>query len=362
MGSRKMQDINKEAITMKKALIGCLLSIFIITVSGHVGAATKEKTEIQIYSAKFGGVNYLAGLTLAELLNKNHPWLRATNLETTGAQENTKKDYDDLKQRAKTLRLGVGHVYWEAKNGRAPLFTQKYEGMKLILTFAVSLSGLVATSNPNIHEPKDLIGKRVGIGEKGSAFLVESQFLFRDCWGILDKIRPEYLDFKGARDAFMDGLIDAVFCSGQLPAKGKYVMHPLMQEALRLKKGLHFVNITKEDLARGSKISGWPIAGMNVPVGAFAPNIPARELMVYNTHLMLWAYADVNEEIVYETVKMAHENISKFGEANVAMKIMSEGAFAWLPASSLDEVHPGALKYYKEKGIKVLIGESRPQL
>jgi hypothetical protein len=44
------------------------------------------------------------------------------------------------------------------------------------------------------------------------------------------------------------------------------------------------------------------------------------------------------------------------------MKIMSEGAFAWLPASSLDEVHPGALKYYKEKGIKVLIGESRPQL
>lgn len=345
---------------MKKIL---LISLILIGVTALTmgECAAQPKKEIVIYSARFGGINYLAGLALAEMINKTHPWLRATNLESTGSIENVRRDYDNPSMKAKTVRLGVGHVFWAAKNGQAPVFEKKYKGMKVIFSHAITLSGLFATTDPNIKEPQDLVGKKVGVGEKGSAFLVETQFLLRDCWGIWDKIKPEYLGFKAARDAFMDGLLDAVYCSGNYPGKGRYGVHPLMKEAVQLKKGLHFVTLTKEDLDRGAKASGWPVGTMIVPAGAFARNVPVQDLVVYNTHLMVWAYSDLDEGIVYEIVKTAHNNIKKFGDAHVSMKVMSPEVMAWLPASSEDEVHPGALKYYKEQGIKVSVGGAKPK-
>jgi len=346
---------------MKKIIL-ITLTLMMFTTINLGDCAAQPKKEILVYSAKFGGINYVAGLTVAELLNKTHPWIRATNMESTGSVENIKRDADNPKMKAKTLRAGVGQVYWSGRQGIAPLFDKKYEDMRLMFSAAVSMCGLFATTNPKIQSPKDLIGKRVGVGEKGSAFLVETQFILKDCWGIWDKIKPEYLGFKPARDAFMDGLVDAVYSPGNLPGKGKYGIHPLMKSALQLKKGLHFVSLTKEELDKGAKKRGWSISPMTLPAGGLKANVPAKDTMVYNTQLMFWAYSDMPENIAYEIIKTVHTNIKKFNEAHAAMRIMSPEVMAWLPAATEDEIHPGALKYYKEKGIKISIGGNRPEL
>jgi hypothetical protein len=44
------------------------------------------------------------------------------------------------------------------------------------------------------------------------------------------------------------------------------------------------------------------------------------------------------------------------------MRIISPEVMAWLPSVSEDDVHPGALKYYKEKGIPLSIGGIAPKL
>ncbi len=44
------------------------------------------------------------------------------------------------------------------------------------------------------------------------------------------------------------------------------------------------------------------------------------------------------------------------------MRIMSPKIMGWLPASSEAEIHPGALKYYKENGIPITIGGAVPKL
>ena len=344
---------------MRKLIVSSLIVIFAITMNLGVSFA-KEKKEILIYSARFGGVNYMAGVTLAELLNKNHPSIKASCLESAGSIENIKRGADDPNDRAKTVRLGVSFPYWAAKDGLAPLFKRKHENMKLMFSHMISLGGLVATADPNIRVPADLKGKRVGVGERGSAFLVETQLLLRDMWGIWDQIKPEYLGFKAARDAFMDGLIDAVYSPGNVPGKGKYGVHPLMKSALQLKKGLHFVQLTEEDVAKGAKASGWPLSTMVVPSGSFRKNVPDQDAVVFNSVLMFWAYEDLPADIAYEITKIAHENTKKFGEAHAAMRIMSPETMTFLPAASEQEIHPGALKYYKEKGVPLLIGGKTP--
>ena len=345
---------------MRKLMAIAVILIMFGTINLGTSFSQPEK-EIRIYSARFGGIVYMAGVTMSELLNKKHPWLRATNLESAGTIENIKRDYDNPKMKADTLRFGVSIGYFTGRLGQAP-FKKKYEGMKPIFSYAISTSGYFATTDPKIQTPKDLIGKKVGVGERGSAFLAETMFLLKDCWNVWDQIKPEYLGFKAARDAFMDGLIDVVYCPGNMPGKNKYAIHPLMKNALQLKKGLHFIKLTKEDLMRGKEKAGWPVSTWTVPAKSINGQLPVEDANVFTLQLLAWAYEGLPEEIVYEVVKTAHQNIDSFHKAHAAMRIMSPEVMAWLPSVSEQDVHPGALKYYKEQGIPLSLNGATPNI
>lgn len=320
----------------------------------------REKVELAIYSARFGGVNYLAGVKLADLLTKKHPWIKATNLETSGSVENTKKDDTDPAMKAKTFRAGTGTVFWPGVLGQAPLFDKKYNG-KWAFTHGISLSGIFASINPNIKKPQDLIGKKIAVGEKGSAFYAEALFTLKDCWGIWDQIKPEYLAFNAAKDALMDGLVDAINAPGQWSSGTQLTLVPLMTEVLKLKQ-VYLITQTQEDISRGNKASGWTVSSIKIPVGAFAPNVPSEEIIVYPNPLGFWAYPELSEEIVYEITKLAYENIAELNQVTDAMRAMNPQTMAWLPSANAGEVHPGAAKFYKEKGLKMYIGGEAPPI
>jgi TRAP transporter TAXI family solute receptor len=316
--------------------------------------AVKDKVELAIYSARFGGVNYLAGVKMADLLTKKHPWIKATNLETSGSIENTKKDDGNAALLAKSFRAGTGTVFWPSVLGQAPLFDKKYN-CKWAFTDAISLSGIFASTNPNIRKPGDLIGKKVAVGEKGSALYVEALFTLRDCWGIWDQIKPEYLGFNAAKDALMDGLIDVVNAPGQWSGGTKLELHPLMTEVIKLKP-VYLISETQEDINKGMKATGWTVSTLKIPAGAFAPNVPSEEIIIYTNPLGFWAYPELSTDIVYEITKLAYDNISEINQVHNALKAMNPDTMAWLPAANESEVHPGALKFYKEKGMKMYIG------
>jgi len=157
----------------------------------------------------------------------------------------------------------------------------------------------------------------------------------------------------------MDGLIDVIYSPGHWCGGDKFILHPLMTEPLQV-KDIHFIPLTHEELERGSKISGWPCSTKIVPAGAFAPNVPAQDMLAIINMLGWYAYPEVDDEILYEAVRVAYEHMEAFGEAHVGMTVMSPETIAWLPAASEAEVHPGALKYYQENGIKVSVGGASP--
>lgn len=347
---------------MKKALTTMALSFLFASVitsfpSDLRAESQPQETEIKIYSAEFGGISYTIAAGFAKLVTKKHPWLRVTNLETAGSIYNVKVGADDPKDRAISIRQETSPVFWTGTKGQDP-FDRKY-GLKSLMTYMAS-SYVVVTDDPAIRKPQDLKGKRVSVGSPASSFLVEAQFMLKDCWGIWNDIKHEWLGFKASRDAFMDRLVDAVVTPAIMVSPTKFVIHPLMGEVIRLRK-LYFIGLTPEELKRGKAESGWPVSSIVIPAGAFAKGMPEKDMLSWTLTLSHCAYPELDEKVAYEYVKMAHENVKAFAGFHAAAKIMQlPGVMSWTPAVSLDEVHPGALKYFKEQGMKVYFGGDTP--
>jgi len=79
------------------------------------------------------------------------------------------------------------------------------------------------------------------------------------------------------------------------------------------------------------------IAGVSVPMEIFADSTA-------------WMVApEFPEELAYETTKLIINNIKTFGEVHALGKLMSTTAmpYGW----DVKDIHPGALRAYKEAGL-----------
>jgi uncharacterized protein len=315
--------------------------------------------EIELPSGKFGGFAYINGTGLADVINKNSKWLKATNLEVPGGIENIKKDYDSAEKKAHSVRVASGTVFWNAIAGAAP-FTQKYSP-KSIFTFNVPIN-YFATMDASIKKIEDLAGKKVMVGGRGSSQMSDVMFILQDCYSVWDKVDQQYLDFTSAKDNFMDGLLPAIIGSGGWEGGSKFSLRPDMIEIVRVKGDkVYFVGQTAESVAAGAKKRGWPVAALKIPAKSLTETLPVTDMYTFAGQLGWFAYPEVPEDVVYEICRVVYENRDTFGKLDSSFKMMSDPqGLAFMAAANESEVHPGALKFYKEKSLKLFIGGESP--
>lgn len=119
--------------------------------------------------------------------------------------------------------------------------------------------------------------------------------------------------------------------------------------------------VEPEDFDRGSEDNNWPLfSKFVIPPNAVTTDLPTEPRLGYLLQYITLAHESVPDEVIYEIVKTCAENIEKFRDAHASLGIMSPEVMAWLPVKSEDEIHPGALKYYKEQGITILMNGENP--
>ncbi|MBW1802663.1 MAG: hypothetical protein JRJ85_18255 [Deltaproteobacteria bacterium] len=75
---------------MKKSLVGLFVTVLVISVafglivSGSALASGKKPYKIEIYTYKVGSFTYAAGVALADFINQNSKFLKATAIEAPG--------------------------------------------------------------------------------------------------------------------------------------------------------------------------------------------------------------------------------------------------------------------------------------
>jgi len=301
-------------------------------------AMAQEKINLSIGTGGTGGVYYPLGGGLANVLSKHVPGMAATAEVTGGSVDNLKL-------------IGTGKPYLGFAMSDAALDAakgeDKFKGQKVPLrTLAVLYPNrmhVVSVEGTGVSSMKDLKGKRVSTGSPGSATEVMA-FRVIEAAG-LDKdkdMKRERLGVAESVNALKDKKIDAFFWVGGLPTaavtdlaatpgvKIKMIDHAETVAPMNKKYG----NLYVEDVIPKSTYSGMT-----------ADN---KQATVMN---ILVAHENLSEQAAYNIVKAVFENRDEL------IAVHKEAANFKLEnqktAATPVPFHPGALKYFKEKGVKM---------
>jgi len=312
-------------------------------------AAKHPIVNLELLGSSFGGSSYLNAFSMADILKKHHPWLRGSPRETFGSVDALRTVGNDPALRKKALWCGADSTMWIATIGVTP-FKKKYTGLKYVAFLKSHGEGYV-TLNPNIKTKEDLIGKRVAQGPRGGGLGLMADMVLRDCYGLYDKVEAKYMDYTAAKNALADGLVDAAYQWVDY-VEGKYIPNRAITE-LMLTRKVYFVPVTQKDIDRGRKASGLPYAVWLVPAKALGATQPKDLPMFFTANNNWCCYEDVPSEYIYEFVKAIADNDKLFKNYFYEGALIQKKTIGQVPINNENDVHPGALKYFKEHGIKV---------
>jgi hypothetical protein len=326
---------------MKKALvIGIALVFgFAIFMVGTPTTAQAKTTFVTIGTGGITGVYYPTGGAIAKMVNKKRKeyGIRATVESTGGSVFNVNAIMSgDLEfgvvQSDRQYQAMKGLAEWKDKGPQKDL--------RAVFSIHPESITLVAAVDAGIKDISDLKGKRVNIGNPGSGQRQNSI-------DALNAVGLDYLtDFhaegiKAAESAglLQDGRIDAFFYT---------VGHPngSIKEATAGKRKVLFASITGID----KLLAKYPYYAKAVIPITFYPNAVNKEdVQTFGVKATFVTSAKVPDNVVYAITKEVFENFESFKKLHPAYKVLTKkGMLEGLSAP----IHPGAMKYYKEAGLK----------
>ena len=300
--------------------------------------ATKSQATLSIATGGTGGVYYPMGGGLAAILSKHVPGMQATAEVTGGSVANlqligTGKPY---------IAFSMTDAALDALKGEDK-FKDKPVPVRTLMSLDPNRMHVVTIEGTGVNSMKDLKGKRVSTGSGGSATEVMA-FRVIEAAG-LDKDRDMTRERLGVAEsvaALKDRKIDAFFWVGGLPTaavtdlanspgvKIKMVDHADLVPAMNKKYGNLYVRDTiGKDVYKGMEKDNAQATVMNILV----------------------AHEKMDDKTAYDIVKAAfdhREELIRVHKEAENLKLENQKK----EASPLPW-HPGAVKYFAEKGLKL---------
>ena len=302
------------------------------------GIAFAQIKAISIATGGTGGVYYPLGGGLANVLSKEIPGLQATAEVTGGSVDNLKL----INSGQSELAFVMADAALDALNGE-----DKFKGSKVpvrtLMVLYPNQMHVVTIEGTGIEKLADLKGKRVSTGSPGSATEVMA-FRVIEAAG-LDKdkdMKRERLGVAESVNAIKDRKIDAFFWVGGLPTAA--VTDLAATPGVKMKMIDHSEVVDKMNAKHGNLYAASVIKAGVYP----SQDKDNKNTVVWN---ILVANASLPDEMAYKVVKTmiekkadlvaVHQEAKSFSLDN---QIKSNSSIPW---------HPGAVKYFAEKGVKM---------
>jgi len=319
-----------------KRLITVLVAVVAAFGVAMAGAQDK-KTRISIGTGGTGGVYYPLGGGLAALISKYVPGVEATAEVTAGSIANLQL----IDSGKSEIGFTMADAAWDAANG-LDKFNGKRVPLRTIAVFYPNRMHVVTIEGTGINSMKDLKGKRVSTGAPVSGTEVTALRLI-EAAGIDPKdMTRERLSVAESVAALKDRKIDAFFWVGGVPT-------PSITD-LAATPGIKVKLINHGEAADNLRKKYGPIYIQNQILANAYPGETQT-----TTNIDVWNLLVVpensDEKLVYEIVK------TLFEKKDELVRVHKDAAFLDLAnqASGASPIafHPGAVRYFKEKGITV---------
>src|SRR3982075_56469 len=316
-------------------------TVLAITLSmglGLAGIVNAQQKTMSIGTGGTGGGYYPLGGAIANVLSKALPNVQATAEVTGGSIDNLKLIGAGQSELAFTMAdaaLDAMQGHDKFKNNKVPLQT--------LLVVYPNRMHVVTVEGTGIQTMADLKGKRVSTGSPGGATEVMA-FRVIEAAG-LDKdkdMKRERLGVAESVNAIKDRKIDAFFWVGGLPTAA--VTDLAATPGVKMKMIDHSEVVAKMNAKHGNIYDASLIKAGVYP----SQDKDNKNTVVWN---ILVANASLPDEMAYKVVKTmiekkadlvaVHQEAKSFSLDN---QIKSNSSIPW---------HPGAVKYFAEKGVKM---------
>ncbi len=304
--------------------------------AGLVLTAHAQQKTMAIGTGGTGGVYYPLGGAVANVLSKNLPNVQATAEVTGGSVDNLKLIGTGQSEMGFTMADAALNAYKgedKFKSGKIPLQT--------LLVVYPNRMHVVTVEGTGIEKMSDMKGKRISTGSPGSATEVMA-FRVIEAAG-LDKdkdMKRERLGVAESVNAIKDGKIDAFFWVGGIPTAA--VTDLAATPGVKMKLVDHSETVDKMNEKYGKLYTASTIKAGSYP-GYDKENKIAE---VWN---LIVTGDKMSNDDAYKIVKTLVEK--KADLVAVHKEALSFSLDNQIQTRSPVPFHPGALKYFKEKGV-----------
>lgn len=302
------------------------------------GLLPAQAANISIATGGTGGVYYPIGGGIAQLLSKKVPGMEATAEVTGGSVDNLKLVGNDNSY----IGMTMSDAAQDAFRGENKFQGNKL-GLRTLMIMYPNSMHVVTVEGKGIETFADLKGKRVSTGSPGSATEVMA-FRQLEAAG-LDKdkdVKRERLSVAESVNAIKDNKIDAFFWVGGLPTaavtdlantpgvKIKMIDNADLVPKMNEKYGnLYVQSVIPKETYRGMDKDNQQASVMNVLVA----NVSMPDDVAYN---------------IVKTIFESRDDLIAVHQITAEFKLENQKQ-----SSTPIPFHPGAVKYFKERGISV---------
>lgn len=304
------------------------------------GASSAAPTHVSVVGSGPGTSIYVMYGGLAALVSEKSKSVRMSNKTTRGAVE----DLRLIEARKADFGLGVAGLVLRALNGKKP-YKKKHQNLRGMGPATVSMFQMATFQNSGIESLADLNGKAISSGRKGGNAHFMTSRLIKHA-GL--KVRREYMPFAALADAMKDNRIQAF--SIPLPVPGPAFVKAAAAAPIRL---LPIAGATLEKFLKDSP------AYFNIHIPAGSYNGVAKDVSTVGYTAWTAVGAHVPASIAYEVARI---NFSKRGREFLP-KVHRGWLSGFKVAPALEQmaaiglkIHPGAARYWKEKGYEIPAG------
>ena len=311
-----------------------LASLFAASVWG--GSALAAQQFISIGTGGVTGVYYPTGGAICRLVNKDRKQhgIRCS-AESTGGSI-----YNINTIRTGELEFGVAQSDWQyhAYHGTSKFEDQgAFKKLRAVFSVHPEPVTVIASEGSGIKELTDAKGKRLNIGNPGSGT--------RGTWEVIEEaLGWSRGDLRLAAEMKSAETGQAV-CDGKIDAYFWLVGHPsaLTQESLATcpSRLVHVRGPAIDKLVKENSFYRKAV----IPAGMYNNQ---EDIETFGVGATFVSSADVSDEVVYTVVKAVFDNFDDFKKLHPAFANLTEKEM--ITESISAPLHPGAVKYYKERG------------
>lgn len=320
----------------KKVFVAVLILLLGVSLMGlSTQSAHAQRKYVSIASGWVVGVYFPLAGAISRIAHEKLPDIKIT-VESSGASVANAKliasgDAD--------LAILQNDIAYYAFQGAKPMFDKPVPNIRGVAALYPEHCQIHARKDAKIASVRDLKGKRVAVGPLGSG-TEQNAIQILEAYGLKfeDLAKVERLSAAESADYLKDGRIDAAFYTVGVGASA------IVDTALVVDTLIVPIDGPQAD----ALIKKYPFYSKDkVPAGIYKgidKDVPTVAVLA-----ILAAKAELAEDTVYRITKAMFENLKTIETAHAKGKeVKLEKALVGMPIP----LHPGAEKFYKEKGLK----------